>query len=395
MFIVGIDVAKRNHEVTVITSEGQVVQKAFSIRNNCTGYNLMMGKLKKLTNAKSQLVFAMESTAHYWLALYTRLRKDGYKAIVLNPIQTSAMREMSIRKTKTDSKDSFLIAELIRFGRYAQSNVAHDKLQALKELCRNRYYLVDMASDLKRKAIALIDRIFPEYETQFDSMFCKSSIAVLKKYPTPKKLSNANLSKLTEILWNSSNGRFGEWKAQELKTLARNSFGVEDCEDTYSMLLLTMLDEIQSLTEKADGLEKKISNLLKDFDSTITSIPGIGPILGACILSEIGDVTRFRSADKLAAYIGVDPSISQSGEYTSDLAHMSKRGSPYLRRAVWMASVVAVQRDPMFRAYYDKKAAQGLKYMNIIGHVTKKMTAVIFAILRDNKVYTPVLPDTV
>lgn len=395
MFIVGIDVAKRNHEVTVITSEGQVVQKAFSIRNNCTGYNLMMGKLKKLTNVKSQFVFAMESTAHYWLALYTRLRKDGYKAIVLNPIQTSAMREMSIRKTKTDSKDSFLIAELIRFGRYAQSNVAHDKLQALKELCRNRYYLVDMASDLKRKAISLIDRIFPEYETQFDSMFCKSSIAVLKKYPTPKKLSNANLSKLTEILWNSSNGRFGEWKAQELKTLARNSFGVEDCEDTYSMLLLTMLDEIQSLTEKADGLEKKISNLLKDFDSTITSIPGIGPILGACILSEIGDVTRFRSADKLAAYIGVDPSISQSGEYTSDHAHMSKRGSPYLRRAVWMASVVAVQRDPMFRAYYDKKAAQGLKYMNIIGHVTKKMTAVIFAILRDNKVYTPVLPDTV
>ncbi len=251
--------AKRSHEATVITSEGQVVQKAFSIRNNCMGYNLMMEKLRKLTNVKSQIVFAMESTAHYWLALYTRLRKDGYKAIVLNPIQTSAMREMSIRKTKTDSKDSFLIAEL-------------------------------------------------------------------KKYPTPKKL-------------------------------ARDSFGVEDCEDIYSMLLLTMLDEIQSLTEKADELEKRISSLLKEFDSTITSVPGIGPILGACILSEIGDVTRFRSADKLTAYIGVDPSVNQSGEYISDHAHMSKRGSPYLRRAVWMASIVAVQRDPMFRAYYDKKAA--------------------------------------
>jgi len=259
MFIVGIDVAKRSHEATVITSEGQVVQKAFSIRNNCMGYNLMMEKLRKPTNVKSQIVFAMESTAHYWLALYTRLRKDGYKAIVLNPIQTSAMREMSIRKTKTDSKDSFLIAEL-------------------------------------------------------------------KKYPTPKKL-------------------------------ARDSFGVEDCEGIYSMLLLTMLDEIQSLTEKADELEKRISSLLKEFDSTITSVPGIGPILGACILSEIGDVTRFRSADKLTAYIGVDPSVNQSGEYISDHAHMSKRGSPYLRRAVWMASIVAVQRDPMFRAYYDKKAA--------------------------------------
>ena len=259
MFIVGIDVAKRSHEVTVITSEGQVVQKAFSIRNNCMGYNLMMEKLRKPTNVKSQIVFAMESTAHYWLALYTRLRKDGYKAIVLNPIQTSAMREMSIRKTKTDSKDSFLIAEL-------------------------------------------------------------------KKYPTPKKI-------------------------------ARDSFGVEDCEGIYSMLLLTMLDEIQSLTEKADELEKRISSLLKEFDSTITSVPGIGPILGACVLSEIGDVTRFRPVDKLAAYIGVDPSVNQSGEYISGHAHMSKRGSPYLRRAVWMASIVAVQRDPMFRAYYDKKAA--------------------------------------
>ena len=393
MFIVGIDVAKRSHEVTVITSEGQVVQKAFSIRNNCMGYNLMMEKLRKLTNVKSQIVFAVESTAHYWLALYTRLRKDGYKAIVLNPIQTSAMREMSIRKTKTDSKDSFLIAELIRFGRYAQSNVAQDKLLALKELCRNRYYLVDMASDLKRKAIALIDRIFPEYETQFETIFCKSSIAVLKKYPTPKKLAHANLSKLTEILLDSSNGRFGEWKAQELKSLARDSFGVEDYHHIYSTLLLPLLHEIQTLTEKADELEKRISSLLKEFDSTITSVPGIGPILGACILSEIGDVTRFRSADKLTAYIGVDPSVNQSGEYISDHAHMSKRGSPYLRRAVWMASIVAVQRDPMFRAYYDKKAAQGLKYMNIIGHVTKKMTAVIFAILRDNKIYAPVLPD--
>ena len=378
MFIVGIDVAKRNHEVSIITSEGQTVHRAFSIRNNCTGYNHMMEKVKKLTNIKCQIVFAMESTAHYWLALYTRLKKDGYTVVVLNPIQTSAMREMFIRKTKTDAKDSFVIAELIRFGRYAESNVAQDKLLALKELCRNRFYLVDMASDLKRKITALIDRVFPEYETQFDSIFCKSSVAVLKKYPTPQKISNAHLSKLTEILWNSSNGHFGEWKAQELKALARNSFGIDDCEGAYSMLIGLMLDQIQALTEKTDELEKKIAALLKELDSTITSIPGVGPV---------------RSADKLAAYIGVDPSINQSGEFTAQHVHMSKRGSPYLRRAVWMASLIAVQHDPMFRAYYEKKAAEGLKYMNIIGHVTKKMTAVIFAIMRDNKIYEPVLPS--
>ena len=244
----------------------------------------------------------------------------------------------------------------------------------------------------KRKLVALIDRVFPEYETQFDSIFCKSSMAVLKKYPTPQKLSNAHLDKLTELLWNSSNGHFGEWKARELKEQARNSFGVEDCGGVYSTLILLVLDQIQSLSGKADALEKEISRLFQSFDTTITTIPGVGAIIGAVILSEVGDISRFPSADKLAAYIGIDPSVNQSGEFQATHAHMSKRGSPYLRRCIWMASQIAVKCDPMFRAYYEKKAVEGLKYMTIIGHVTRKMTAVVFAILRDRKVYEPVLP---
>ena len=392
MFIVGIDVAKRNHEVTVITSEGQVVCKAFRISNTCTGYNRMTERLGKLTNLKGQFIFAMESTAHYWLALYTRLKKDGYQVVILNPIQTHTMREMFLRKSKTDAKDSLVIAEVIRFGRYAASDVPQEKLLALKELCRNRSYLMDLASDLKRKTVALLDRVFPEYETQFDSIFCKSSLAVLNKYPTPQKLANANLSKLTEILWASSNGHFGEWKAQEMKALARNSFGIADCEGTYSTLILVMLEQIHTLQEKCSALEVQIGSLLQQFDTTLTTIPGIGAILAATILSEIGDISRFSSADKLAAYIGVDPTVNQSGEFVGTHVHMSKRGSPYLRRAVWMASVGAVQRDPMFKAYYEKKAAEGLRYMSIIGHVTKKMTAVIYAIMRDNKAYVPVMP---
>lgn len=392
MFIVGIDVAKRNHEVTVITSEGQVVCKAFRISNTCTGYNRMMERLGKLTNLKGQFIFAMESTAHYWLALYTRLKKNGYQVVILNPIQTHTMREMFLRKSKTDAKDSLVIAEVIRFGRYAASNVPQEKLLALKELCRNRSYLMDLASDLKRKTVALLDRVFPEYETQFDSIFCKSSLAVLNKYPTPQKLANANLSKLTEILWTSSNGHFGEWKALEMKALARNSFGIADCEGAYSALILLMLEQIHTLQEKCGALEAQIGALLQQFDTTLTTIPGIGAILAATILSEIGDISRFSSADKLAVYIGVDPAVNQSGEFVGTHVHMSKRGSPYLRRAVWMASVGAVQRDPMFKAYYEKKAAEGLRYMSIIGHVTKKMTAVIYAIMRDNKAYVPVMP---
>ena len=174
--------------------------------------------------------------------------------------------------------------------------------------------------------------------------------------------------------------------------MARNSFGIADCEGAYSTLILVMLEQIHTLQEKCSALEEEIGALLQQFDTTLITIPGIGAILAATILSEIGDISRFSSADKLAAYIGVDPAVNQSGEFVGTHVHMSKRGSPYLRRAVWMASVGAVQRDPMFKAYYEKKAAEGLRYMSIIGHVTKKMTAVIYAIMRDNKAYVPVMP---
>ncbi len=393
MFIVGIDIAKRNHVVKIITSEGESVCKAFSIQNNCTGYNLLLERLRKLTICKSEFTIAMESTSHYWLPLYTRLRKDGYSVVVLNPIQTYAMRDLMIRETKTDHIDALIIAEIIRFGRYSVSSVPQEKLLALRELCRNRYYLKDLASDLKRKLIALLDQVFPEFETLFESSLCKSALAVLKKYPTPNKAAKAQLGKLTEILRTASNSRFGEWKARQLKELAKNSFGIPDCEGAYSSLILLYLQQLQNFEQAIESLERQIEELFLPFNSTITSIPGIGPVLGAVILSEIKDISCFSSADKLAAYAGIDPTVKQSGEMKFGGIHMSKRGSSYLRRAIWIASTIAVQHDPMFRAYYEKKAAEGMKYMKIIGHVTKKMAAVIFAVMRDNKVYEPVIPS--
>lgn len=392
MFIVGIDIAKRSHAVSVITSEGQTVCKPFSIRNSCSGYNTLLERLRKISNHKSEFILAMESTAHYWLPLYARLCKDGWQAVVLNPLQTHAMRELLIREIKTDDIDALLIAETIRFGRYKSSSVPQENLLALRELCRNRFYLMDLVSDLKRKVTALLDQVFPEFETQFDSIFCKSGLAVLRNYPTPERLARAQLSKLTEVLQTASNGRFGEWKARELRELARGSFGIPDCEGTYSMLILTYLEQMQNLTDSAASLERRMGELFSQFDSTLTSIPGVGPVLGAAILSEIRDISCFASADKLAAYAGVDPRVKQSGEMKLGGVHMSKRGSPYLRRAIWRASVVAVQCDPMFRSYYEKKSAEGMRYMNIIGHVTRKMTSVIFAVMRDNKIYEPILP---
>lgn len=336
MFIVGIDIVKRNHEAVIITEDGQTVRKSFSFRNNCTGYNLLLEQVRKQAKVKSQITFATESAAHYWLALYARPVKDGYTVMVLNPIQSHSLRELYIRKAKTDARDSLIIADLVRFGRCQASNVPQDKILALRELCRNRAYLIDVAADLKRKLIALLDRTFPEYESVFDSLFGKASVAVLRKYPTPQKIKSAHLEKLTEILWNSSGGHFGEWNARQLKETACNSFGIEDTCGVYSSLLCVFLEQI--LSDRTGCRNKKqIASLLKEFDTQLTSIPGVGVVLAATILSEIGDISRFSSADKLLAYAGLDPTVRQSGEFKSSQNRMSKRGSPYLRRAIWLA----------------------------------------------------------
>ena len=393
MFIVGIDIAKRTHVARIIDSEGRTVAKPFSFRNSCSGYNALLARIGRITNHKSEFILAMEATSHYWLALYTRLCREGYRAVLLNPIQTHAVRELlNNGDTKTDEIDTLAIAETIRFGRYKPSRVPQEKLLALRELCRNRYYLIDMASDLKRKITALLDQVFPEFEEQFSTIFGKSALAVLKQYPTAEKLARAQLGKLTQLLQTASNGRFGEWKARQLREAARNSFGIPDCEGVYSTLILLLLQQLQYLQDGAAALERQMAEIFSQFDSPLTSIPGIGPLLGAVILSEVRDISSFPSADKLVSYAGLNPRVKQSGETKFGGIHMSKRGSPYLRRAIWMACTNAVQCDPMFRAYYEKKAAEGMKYMCVIGHVTRKMVSVIFAVLRDNKAYLPVLP---
>lgn len=152
------------------------------------------------------------------------------------------------------------------------------------------------------------------------------------------------------------------------------------------------MEHIRFSQQQITELDEKIAALFSKFDTPITTVPGVGPVLGAAIFSEIGDISKFRSAAKLAAFAGIDPSVKRSGEFSGIRNHMSKRGSPYLRRALWQASVVAALHDPALRAFFQKKRTQGKSYMNAIGHVTRKMASIIFAVLRDNSpYYIPVL----
>ena len=387
MLFVGIDIAKRNHEASVIAQDGSVVRKAMRFANSQAGYNKFMDMVRSL---KEPVVFGMEATGHYWLTLYTHLRNDGFTVHVINPIQSDALRGMYIRKTKTDSVDSVIIADIIRFGRYCETSVEPGDLQAMRELCRQRFYIIDMASDLKRKVIALLDQVFPEYEKLFSDTFGVSSMELLSQYTTPEEMLSVSSQQLAEILEKASRGRLGAEKAVEIQNAAKNSFGIVMASCSFSLIIRQYIEQIRSLESSVDIFDTEIARLLSGFDTQLTNMTGVGSTLAAVILSEIGgDIRRFSSPAKLAAYAGVDPTVKQSGDFSGTRMKMSKRGSPYLRRAIWLASTVAAFKDPAIHALYERKRAEGKDHMTVIGHICRKMISIIFAVLRDNTPYVP------
>ena len=254
MFFVGIDIAKRKHEAVVIDEKGRIVQKPFHFPNSLSGYNSLISLVKRITSTRKDVVFGMESTSHYWLALYSHLIKDGYTTHVINPIQSDAFRGLFIRQAKTDPIDAVIIAEVIRFGKYSSTHFPQHKILALREMCRNRLYMVDSISDLKRKITALIDQIFPEYEEIFSDIFLVSSIEVLYRYPTPKKLLHIRKDTLTNLLIKCSGGHFGSAKADEIMDAAKNSFGIDDPYDVYANLIKTYLKQIKFIQKNISAV---------------------------------------------------------------------------------------------------------------------------------------------
>ncbi len=335
----------------------------------------------------------MEATGHYWLNLYTKLMDFNVVVHVINPVQSDALRGLYIRKTKNDAKDAFIIAELIRFGRYSETTLSDTDLFSLRELTRQRFYLVDCISDAKRKAISFIDKIFPEYQTLFSDIFGATSVELLQTYTSPDVIAELDTELFTRFLKSVSHGRFGKSKAEEIQDVAKNTFGSFLFADSATLAIRQFIQQIKLLEEQIAELEKFISEKFASFDCKLDTIVGVGTTLAASFLAEIGDITRFESPDKLAAFAGIDPSVKQSGEFSGTRNKMSKRGSPYLRRSFWLAAVSGIRSNPALKAIYDKKHAQGKHHAVAVSAVMHKLCNIVFAILKSNEPYKIILPE--
>jgi len=389
MLICGIDIGKFRHEACIINETGRQLAKTLSFTNTVDGGEKLLEYFKQNNPDNQVIVVGMEATGHYYLSLYCFLFDQGYQVHAINPIQSDAIRNLFLRKTKNDAKDSFLIAETIRIGRFSSTPLADEDILSMRQLCRHRIDLVDYIADQKRKIIGVMDRVFPEYQHMFSDMFGKTSTELLHKAVTPEELLAIDTIELCELLKKHSRGRFGEAKAEELRSAAKRSFGITIGTSAFAMQLRQLLEIIALLEKQLLELEEEITQYLRKMDTYITTCPGIGDVLGAIILSEIGDISRFSQPKNLVAFVGVDPSVSQSGEFIGTQSKMSKRGSPHLRRAIFLAANVAAFRDPVLSAYYQKKRAEGKHHYTAIGAVSRKLICIIYAVLRDNKPYVP------
>lgn len=387
MISVGIDVAKDKHDCFIINSEGEVLADVFTIPNNMDGFHRLLQRIQNCSLPQDKIKVGLEATGHYSYNILGFLLDNGLPTYVLNPLHTNLYRKsLSLRKTKTDRVDARTIAAMLLsdVGLKPYTDTAYHN-EELKSLTRYRFDKVKERGKLKQSIARLVCILFPELEKLVPTLHMVSVYALLDEFPGAKQIATANLTHLKATLYGASKGRYGRDKAVEIRESARTSIG--SVMPAKSLELRHTIRLIRELDEEIDEIEAEIQQIMDDLHSPITTIPGIGCRMAAMILAEVGDFSRFGSPDKLLAYAGLSPSTYQSGQLKNCYAHMEKRGSRYLRFAVFNAAKYVCHWDPVFAAYLAKKRAEGKHYNVAISHAAKKLVRLIYALEKSGVSY--------
>ena len=390
MIYVGIDVAKDKHDCFITNSDGEVLFKAFTITNNLDGFNELHQKIASVMDDVTKVKVGLEDTGHYSYNLLGYLIDKGLPTYVINPLHTNLYRKsLSLRQTKTDKVDARTIASMLMsdVNLKSYSDISYHN-EELKSLTRYRFDKVKERAKLKSSVSRLVCILFPELEKLVPTLHMASVYAMLSEFPGAKQVADAHLTRLTNLLSESSKGRYGKETAIAFRNAARTSIGSNM--PAKSLELKHTIKLIRELTSDIDEIEHEIKLIMDEINSPILSIPGINYRMGAMIIAEIGDFNRFDSPDKILAYAGLSPSTYQSGQLDGAYSHMEKRGSRYLRYALYNAAKYVCHWDPTFAEYLAKKRAEGKHYNVAISHAVKKLVRVIYHLEKTNQQYIKV-----
>ena len=387
MIFVGIDVAKDKHDCFISNSDGEVLFQPFSISNNLFGFDDLYQKVVSVMENVSQVKVGLEATGHYSYNLLGYLFDKGFPTYIINPLHTNLYRKsLSLRQTKTDKVDARTIASMLMsdVNLKSYSDISYHN-EELKSLTRYRFDKVKERAKLKSSVSRLVCILFPELEKLVPTLHMASVYAMLSEFPGAKQVADAHLTRLTNLLSESSKGRYGKETAIAFRNAARTS--ISSNMPAKSLELKHTIKLIRELTSDIDEIEHEIKLIMDEINSPILSIPGINYRMGAMIIAEIGDFNRFDSPDKILAYAGLSPSTYQSGQLDGAYSHMEKRGSRYLRYALYNAAKYVCHWDPTFAEYLAKKRAEGKHYNVAISHAVKKLVRVIYHLEKTNQQY--------
>ena len=395
MWTLGIDVAKRRHNATLLDGEGRPVFRNVTFAHSRDGIDGLLARLSETGQSSGGIRIGMEATGHYWMVLFQRLTQAGYMVLVVNPIVTAARRNVAIRGTKTDAVDSLLIAKVLREENPKVSAIPDEDIRALRDLTRLRFECAQAAMAEKQRLVALLDLVFPEYADHFSDLFGATSRQLLAEFPTAKDLAKVDIRRLTRLFKEASRGRMGRAHAEELKKAAKDSFALTGNTDGLALEVRFIVERLNLLIGQIAQLDKRFAQFLPKEQKLLQSISGLGKVWAPTILAEVLPVFHpelQHGAKKFVAAAGIDVRLHDSGEGAGK-GRMSKRGSKYLRTAVMQAAAVAVHLagDPLFKAVYDRQRARGKHHTVALSHVAHKMLHVVFSVLKNKRPYSPML----
>ena len=387
MIFVGIDVAKDKHDCFITNTDGEVLFKSFTITNNLDGFNELYQKIESVMEDVSKVKVGLEATGHYSYNLLGYLLDKGLTTFVINPLHTNLYRKsLSLRQTKTDKVDAHTIASMlmsdVNLKSYSDTSYHNEEL---KSLTRYRFDKVKERAQLKQSISRLVCILFPELEKLVPTLHQNSVYELLYEFPGAKHVANAHLTRLSNLVETASKGHYTKDTAITFREAARTSIGSNM--PAKSLELKHTIKLIRELDAEIEEIENEIKIIMDEINSPILSIPGISYRMGAMIIAEIGDFSKFDSPDKILAFAGMSPSTYQSGQLDNCYARMEKRGSRYLRYALYNATAYVCLWDPTFKAYLAKKRSEGKHYYVALSHATKKLIRVIYQLESSGQQY--------
>ena len=385
MYFVGIDISKFKHDCAIIDELGNVITSSWSFNNDCEGFSLFRDLLNALDGEKK---IGFESTGHYGHNLKMFLESNNFSFMEFNPLLISRfVRGKSLRKTKTDILDAQSIAQYLMTVEYKPYPPSFYHMDQLKSLTRFRDSLVRQHSKQLVEITNILDKVFPEFKPFFDGKFSVTALYILAHYQSPEKIANMN-AKSYEALRKKSRGKFSMVKFAQLKALAKNTVGRSN--DFLLKQMEITIDIENQLDAKIDEITAQISECIRGLNPPILTIPGIGELTAAVILSEYGDISKFESPAQMLSFAGLEPGYYQSGQAEHG-GHMVKHGSSHLRYALMNACLPLITFEPVFAEYYAKKRAEGKSHRVALTHVAKKLLRVIYTLQTKNISYDPMM----